>query len=66
MSAVLQPLIDNGMPPDEVAAKVLDAIRADRFWILPHDDADEHWASFVNERTMSQADRTNPTIRSLF
>lgn len=66
MAAVLQPLIENGMPPDEVAAKVLDAIRADRFWILPHDDAGEFWTTFVNERTRSQMDRTNPTIRSMF
>ena len=63
-ATVLKPLIDNGMPPEEVAAKVLDAIRAERFWILPHDDTEDFWVSFVNERTQSLADRTNPTIRS--
>ena len=36
-----KPLIDNGMPPDEVAAKVLAAIRAEQFWILPHDDTED-------------------------
>ena len=31
------------MPPDDVAAKVLDAIRAERFWILTHDDTEPFW-----------------------
>jgi NAD(P)-dependent dehydrogenase (short-subunit alcohol dehydrogenase family) len=66
VSEILKPLIDNGMPPEEVAAKVLDAIRAERFWILPHDDTEVFWANFVNERTQSQADRTNPVLRSPF
>src|SRR3954452_22133815 len=47
---VLQPLLDNGMPPDDVAAKVLAAICAEQFWVLPHDDAEAHWAPFVNAR----------------
>jgi len=29
-------LIAAGMPPEEVAARVVDAIREERFWILPH------------------------------
>jgi NAD(P)-dependent dehydrogenase (short-subunit alcohol dehydrogenase family) len=64
MSDVLQPFIDKGMPPEEVASKVLGAIRAERFWILPHDGTEDFWMNFVNERTQSLADRTNPTIRS--
>lgn len=64
MSGVLQPFIDNGMAPEEVASKVLSAIRAERFWILPHDGTEDFWVKFVNERTQSLADRTNPTIRS--
>ena len=62
---VLKPLIDNGMPPEEVAAKVLAAIRDEQFWVLPHDGVEEFWTSFVNERAQSLIDRTNPTIRSL-
>jgi NAD(P)-dependent dehydrogenase (short-subunit alcohol dehydrogenase family) len=62
---VLQPLLDNGMPPDDVAAKVLAAIRAEQFWVLPHDEAEEHWAPFVNARARSLIDRTNPTFRSI-
>jgi NAD(P)-dependent dehydrogenase (short-subunit alcohol dehydrogenase family) len=60
----LQPLIDNGMLPAEVAAKVLAAIRAERFWILPHDDTEEFWVSFVNGRAQSLVDRTNPAMRT--
>jgi NAD(P)-dependent dehydrogenase (short-subunit alcohol dehydrogenase family) len=62
---VLQPLLDNGMAPDAVVAKVLAAIRAEQFWVLPHDDAEEHWAPFVNARAQSLIERTNPTFRSL-
>jgi len=59
----LQSLIDKGMAPDDVAAKVLAAIRAERFWILPHDDTEEFWTTFVNERAQALVNRTNPTIR---
>ena len=62
---VLKPMIDNGMPPEEVAAKVLAAIRAEQFWVLPHDGVEEFWTSFVNDRAQSLIDRTNPTIRNL-
>jgi NAD(P)-dependent dehydrogenase (short-subunit alcohol dehydrogenase family) len=62
---VLKPLIDNGMPPEEVAGKVLAAIRAEQFWVLPHDGVEEFWTTFVNERAQSLLDRTNPTIRTL-
>jgi NAD(P)-dependent dehydrogenase (short-subunit alcohol dehydrogenase family) len=62
---VLKPLIDNGMPPEEVATKVLAAIRAEQFWVLPHDGAEEYWTTFVNGRAQSLIDRTNPTFRSV-
>ena len=61
---VLQPLLDNGLPPEAVAAKVLAAIRAQQFWVLPHDDVDEFWVTFVNDRAQSLIDRTNPKMRS--
>ena len=64
ISGMLQPLIDNGMAPEEVAAKVLAAIRAEQFWVLPHDGVEEFWTTFVNERAQSLIDRTNPTFRS--
>jgi NAD(P)-dependent dehydrogenase (short-subunit alcohol dehydrogenase family) len=31
--------VDGGMPPGEVAAAVVDAIRTDRFWILTHTES---------------------------
>jgi hypothetical protein len=61
---LLQSVIENGMPPSELAAIVLDAIRAERFWILPHDDAEPFWRGFVNGRAQAFIDRENPTIRS--
>jgi hypothetical protein len=29
--------VEGGMPPLEVAAKVVDAVRDNRFYVLPHD-----------------------------
>jgi NAD(P)-dependent dehydrogenase (short-subunit alcohol dehydrogenase family) len=64
LSGLLHTLIDKGMSSDEVASKVLAAIRAEQFWILPHDAPDNFWTEFVNERAQSLADRTNPVMRS--
>jgi len=43
---------------------VLAAIRDERFWILPHDDAEPFWREFVNGRAQALVDRANPSIRS--
>ena len=64
LSGLLHTLIDKGMSSDEVAAKVLAAIRAEQFWILPHDAPGNYWTDFVNERAQSLVDRTNPVMRS--
>jgi len=61
---LLQSVIERGMPPEELAAIVLDAIRAEQFWILPHDDAEPFWRGFVNGRAQALIDRADPTIRS--
>ena len=61
---ILQTFIERGMPPAELAVSVLDAIRDERFWILPHDDAEPFWREFVNGRAHALVDRANPTIRS--
>ena len=34
----LKTLVDSGLPPSEVAGRVLDAIREERFYILTHPD----------------------------
>jgi NAD(P)-dependent dehydrogenase (short-subunit alcohol dehydrogenase family) len=61
-AAILQGFLDNGMAPDEVAGKVLDAIREERFWILTHDDEADFWVDAVNRRARSLEGRTNPQL----
>jgi len=61
---LLQSVIERGMPPEELAAIVLDAIRAERFWILPHDDAEPFWREFVNGRAQALIDRADPALRT--
>jgi NAD(P)-dependent dehydrogenase (short-subunit alcohol dehydrogenase family) len=34
--AAYEDMVADGMPPDRVAERVVDAIRAERFWIFPH------------------------------
>ena len=62
---LLQPLHrQRACRPTSVAAKVLDAIRAEQFWVLPHDDAEEFWVDVRERRARSRSiDRTNPTLR---
>jgi NAD(P)-dependent dehydrogenase (short-subunit alcohol dehydrogenase family) len=57
---ILRGFLENGMDPNEVAAKVLDAIHNDRFWILTHDDEDDMWVQAVNRRLHSIESRENP------
>jgi NAD(P)-dependent dehydrogenase (short-subunit alcohol dehydrogenase family) len=61
---VLAGMIQNGMPPAEVAERVFNAVRAERFWILTHED-DDMWMRAVNARLDSTANRTNPEINLL-
>jgi NAD(P)-dependent dehydrogenase (short-subunit alcohol dehydrogenase family) len=61
-ASLLQGMIENGMPPDDVAAKVLDAMRDDRFWILTHDQEGDFWVDGVNRRMRSLEERTNPHL----
>lgn len=61
-AAVLQSLLDSGMEPTVVADKVLDAIRAERFWVLTHDDEADFWVDAVQRRLRSIGERTNPVL----
>jgi NAD(P)-dependent dehydrogenase (short-subunit alcohol dehydrogenase family) len=61
-ASLLQGMIENGMPPDDVAGKVLDAMRDDRFWILTHDQEGDFWVDGVNRRMRSLEERTNPHL----
>ena len=44
------------------AAKVLDAVHDERFWILTHDDEGDFWVDGVNRRMRSLEERTNPHL----
>ena len=38
MMAALQSAVENGVPPEDIAEQVLDAVKAGRLWILTHPD----------------------------
>ena len=61
-AALLRGFIEQGMPPGEVAAKVLDAMREERFWILTHDEQGDFWVDGVNQRLRSLEARANPRL----
>ncbi|MFE7777496.1 SDR family NAD(P)-dependent oxidoreductase [Streptomyces sp. NPDC057445] len=50
-------------PVEEVAAHVVDGIRADRFWMLP---AGEHSDRQIRARSQSMLDRANPSYLESF
>ena len=60
MGDVLKDILAAGMQPDVLAGKVLDAIRAEQFWILTHDDVDDMWIAAANRRVDSIRNRSNP------
>jgi NAD(P)-dependent dehydrogenase (short-subunit alcohol dehydrogenase family) len=53
--------IGNGMPPQDLAERVLEAIVAEQFWVLPHRDYDET----IRARTEEILARVNPEVRRL-
>jgi NAD(P)-dependent dehydrogenase (short-subunit alcohol dehydrogenase family) len=61
-AAVLRQFLEQGMAPDVVAGKVLDAIRAEQFWILTHDDEADFWVGAANRRIRSLEMRSNPEL----
>src|SRR3954452_10688409 len=58
MRQLLQQMLDTGMSPDTVAGKVINAICAEQFWILTHDDEDDQWVRAVNRRIESLQQRS--------
>ncbi|HVF32881.1 MAG TPA: SDR family NAD(P)-dependent oxidoreductase [Acidimicrobiales bacterium] len=56
-SSPLTAMLQNGMPPAEVARMVVDAVKADRFYILTHDE----WHSRVEARMGDILEGRNPT-----
>ncbi|HEV7526750.1 MAG TPA: SDR family NAD(P)-dependent oxidoreductase [Acidimicrobiia bacterium] len=61
-ASLLRGFIENGMSPDEVAAKVRDAMRDERFWILTHDEEGDFWVDGVGARLRSLESRSNPRL----
>jgi NAD(P)-dependent dehydrogenase (short-subunit alcohol dehydrogenase family) len=61
-ASLLSSLIDKGMPPEEVAAKVRDAMRAEQFWILTHDEEGDFWVDGVKARLRAIESRANPQL----
>ena len=59
--AMIQSLVEGGMEPTEVAGHVLDAVRKDRFWILPNA---ESITPAIKEIAASAVEgRTPPTVQ---
>jgi NAD(P)-dependent dehydrogenase (short-subunit alcohol dehydrogenase family) len=61
---MLRAFIEQGMPADEVAGKVLDAMRAEQFWILTHEDETDFWVDLVNRRLRAVQERSNPSMQA--
>ena len=61
---MVQGLVDGGLEPDEVAAAVLDGVRADRFWIFTHPTTVERarvrWDAIASDGQPSMWDLTQP------
>jgi NAD(P)-dependent dehydrogenase (short-subunit alcohol dehydrogenase family) len=61
LEEVARGLLAAGMPPERVAALVVDAIRAGRFWILPHPE----WKAILRTRIDDVLEDRNPSQTGL-
>lgn len=59
MQSALAGFLANGLDPAAVAERVHDAIVADRFWVLTHDNEDA-WMTAVRNRAHSVTEGINP------
>src|SRR5580704_5563879 len=57
-AAMVRGLIEQGMPPESIADKVLDAIRDERFWILTHPEFD----AAIRARVEGMLEGRNPIM----
>ena len=64
MAEALRGFLAGGLDPAVVADRVLDAVRAERFWVLTHDD-DDSWMTAVRARGESVSNGTNPGFGAL-
>jgi NAD(P)-dependent dehydrogenase (short-subunit alcohol dehydrogenase family) len=61
VNGLLRSLVNGGTPADDLAADVIDAIREDRFWVLPHRAstlaaAQERWSAISEDRAPASWD----------
>jgi NAD(P)-dependent dehydrogenase (short-subunit alcohol dehydrogenase family) len=59
MQSALAGFLANGLAPAAVADRVLEAVQAERFWVLTHDNED-NWMAAVRARAHSVTEGTNP------
>lgn len=57
---ILKDFLASGMAPDDLANKVLDAIRAEQFWILTHAGESDMWVDAMARRHRSMETQENP------
>jgi NAD(P)-dependent dehydrogenase (short-subunit alcohol dehydrogenase family) len=65
MKAALEHLVQNGIPADKVADEVVDAIQANRFYILTHPEMKKQIAYRMQQILDGQQPGIDPLIRSL-
>jgi NAD(P)-dependent dehydrogenase (short-subunit alcohol dehydrogenase family) len=57
----LKRVVDEGVPPEEIASAAMTAVRENQFWILTH----PHLDGSIRDRFESMLSRTNPPVRDL-
>jgi NAD(P)-dependent dehydrogenase (short-subunit alcohol dehydrogenase family) len=62
LEGMMKHFVDTGMDPADVAEQVLEAVRADQFWVLPN--ADELGPA-IREIAASAVERRNPPLAKL-
>jgi hypothetical protein len=60
MRETLRALVATGLAPERVAELVVDAIRAERFWVLTHGE----WAPMLERRMRDVVEGRNPTFQA--
>ena len=61
MEQVVRGLLASSLSPDEVARRVVDAVRADRFYVLSHPE----WKRFVRLRMEDILEERNPSVAAI-
>jgi NAD(P)-dependent dehydrogenase (short-subunit alcohol dehydrogenase family) len=57
----MKQVVEEGTPPEEIVSAMVQAVRANQFWILTH----KHLDSSIRDRFEAMLSRTNPPLRDL-